>query len=66
MMGSMGPTDFYEEDEPVESIVEAFERGEKHETEPPSAGRTVLLHPESTPQTWQVRTTMTAPVANTH
>lgn len=30
--------DFYEDDEPVASIVEAFERGQKFETRPPQRG----------------------------
>lgn len=34
-MGLMEPGDFYEDDEPVEKILAAFEAGEKFETTPP-------------------------------
>lgn len=40
--------DFYEDDEPVEKIVEAFERGRKFVTGPP-LGRTVILGPDLEP-----------------
>ncbi|WP_239647524.1 hypothetical protein [Nocardiopsis baichengensis] len=34
----MDGNDFYEEDEPLEEVLDAFERGEKHVTEPPALG----------------------------
>jgi hypothetical protein len=37
-MRSMDSDDFYEDDEPVEEIMAAFERGEKGVTAPPSHG----------------------------
>jgi hypothetical protein len=42
-MPAMDANDFYEDDEPVEKIVEVFERGEKFLTTPPSLGRTQHL-----------------------
>ncbi|GLZ55668.1 hypothetical protein [Actinomycetospora sp. NBRC 106378] len=35
--------DFYEDDEPVEDVLAAFEAGEKQLTEPPSRGRTLFV-----------------------
>lgn len=35
--------DFYEEDEPIEHVIAAFERGRKVLTHQPSRGRTVYL-----------------------
>lgn len=37
-MASMSANDFYEDDEPVEDIVAAFERGEKRITQRPNRG----------------------------
>ena len=38
MMKGMDRNDFYEDDEPVEEVLKAFERGQKHVTEPPALG----------------------------
>ncbi|MFE2427241.1 hypothetical protein ACFXJ5_10865 [Streptomyces sp. NPDC059373] len=35
--------DFYEDDEPQTEVAARFERGEKHETAPPSLGHTAHL-----------------------
>ncbi|MFI6508468.1 hypothetical protein ACIBCT_12755 [Streptosporangium sp. NPDC050855] len=37
-MANMDANEFYEDDEPVEKIVAAFERGEKRVTKHPSRG----------------------------
>ena len=39
----MHSNDFYEEDEPVEDVVAAFERGRKVLTRQPGRGQTVYL-----------------------
>ncbi|MGH3741941.1 MAG: hypothetical protein ACRDT1_11475 [Micromonosporaceae bacterium] len=38
---------FYEEDEPLDTLMKAFERGEKHVTKQPSQGRTEYFPPPS-------------------
>lgn len=35
--------DFYEDDEPVEDVLAAFEGGQKQLTEPPPRGRTLFV-----------------------
>ena len=35
--------DFYEDDEPVEDVLAAFEAGEQQLTEPPPRGRTLFV-----------------------
>lgn len=45
MMKGMDGNDFYEEDEPLEEVLEAFERGEKQLAEPPAPG--FDAHPSS-------------------
>ena len=39
----MDPNDFYEDDEPVEDVIAAFERGRKVLTAPPSRAQTIYL-----------------------
>lgn len=44
--------DFYEDDEPVEKIIAAFAKGEKHETGRPVNGRNYYLALPGSPA-WQ-------------
>ncbi|MDP9443278.1 MAG: hypothetical protein M3P83_02575 [Actinomycetota bacterium] len=52
-MGSNQHDDFYEDDEPIEDIVDAFRRGEKGVTAPPAAGYNIPLSvPGLTTPSW--------------
>jgi len=46
MMADVDPDDFFEEDEPIETVRYVFEHGEKFVTAPPSRGLTRTHLPE--------------------
>lgn len=49
MMRRVTPNDFYEDDEPVEDVFAAFDRGAKDVTRPPGLGQT---HHLALPGAW--------------
>lgn len=55
-MTYMSANDFYEEDEPVQDILQAFERGEKRVTRRPDRGFNEHLTIVGTPTVGETRT----------